>query len=304
VAKVGVLRGPVTRHDECGGAKLRPPLPYGVRMRLAGLAGVGAASLVVSVASAIVIELWYQRIIAQAGGPPPYVPQTLALAFLVGAFVAVRLGGLRALALVVAYAVVLLSPLFGRGVIEPLIQCAIRGCAAPTVYLERPIGVAWAVPGIAVGALLARASRGRIPLVAGLAAAGVLALGPPLENDLELLLRYTACFSPQFIERCVQPYAVINVVAWIASGIVAGVLVLRWGGTRWDVIVPAALITVTHMSTPIHDFPRTLRDLGLIVAVGQAAPLLGVAAFVLVALPATLGGATPARLLARVAPRA
>lgn len=113
-------------------------------MLRATLAGIGAASIIGSVLTAMALELEFQRVLVSPPGPPRYEPIGLA-SYATGAFVAARLGGwpaLVSLVLFVAFA-------FGYR----LLFWLFRGVGGPD--LDFFAGPAWAFGGVVVGAALA-----------------------------------------------------------------------------------------------------------------------------------------------------
>ncbi|MFN2521674.1 MAG: hypothetical protein ABR525_11650, partial [Candidatus Limnocylindria bacterium] len=161
---------------------------------------------------AITDELWFRRIIL-TGGPAPQVPQFLLLSWFAGSFVAARLGGLRAAAIVGLYAVGAVSVTVARFVVEPLLQCALipqPNCPATPLDLitgtpwigEGLRRLLWILPGLVFGAIAGRSIRVGLPWTKGLVAVSVFAICGIAFSHLLLVTRYTICFGGDLIARC------------------------------------------------------------------------------------------------------
>lgn len=249
----------------------------------AGLAGIGAVFVTSAVAGGITLELWFLRILV-TDGPPPRFEQLMLLAWFAGSFVAARLGGLRAVGVVTLYAVGSVSVVVMRSVIEPALQCTLvaRACPAP-LYLDAIAGTAWIVPGLVLGAVLARAIPASIPVRPGLVAVSVFAIGVIVLSHLLTISRYTVCFSPDFIVQCGWQEDLFSLAAHIALGVLAGVVLVRLGGRPLDALVPGGLLAVAFLPAPVHQLAMVSGD-GLLSAFAFLGSLVGVLTFVLVAL--------------------
>src|SRR3982074_757829 len=132
----------------------------------ATLAGIGAASLVGSVLTAIAFELWFARGLVFPPGPARSDP--LGLAWDAAAsFVAARLGGSRAVGGILVFVAI------GFGHSLPF--WFVRGFNGPD--LDFFVGPAWALGGVAIGAALAYWRPTTVSRVSMLQAAGAYGIG-------------------------------------------------------------------------------------------------------------------------------
>jgi hypothetical protein len=130
------------------------------------LAGIGAASLVGSVLTAIAFELWFDQVLVFPPGPPRFEPVGLA-SYAAGSFVAARLGGWRAVGGILFFVAI------GFGNSLPF--WFVRGFSGPD--FDFFVGPAWALAGVTFGAALALWRRAAVPLTAMLRAAGAYGIG-------------------------------------------------------------------------------------------------------------------------------
>lgn len=250
-------------------------------MLSAGLAGIGAAFVVGSIANGIVLELWFLRVIV-TDGPSPRFEQLLLPAWLVGSYVAGRLGGLRAIGVVALYTVAAVAVTVLRAYEGP-IQCALVPRVCPIAADLEPVAriAAWSVLGLVPGAVLARLIHVRIPVRRGLAAVSVFALGTLVVSFIFMVARYTVCFSPDFIVQCGWQEDLLSASGWIAEGVLAGIVLARLGGRSVEAVGLGGLLALAYLPAPFHQLGMALGE-SLIRGLAFAGPLLGMLAFVLV----------------------
>lgn len=225
----------------------------------AGFAGIGAAFLVGVVAHGIVLELWFLRIIV-TDGPAPRYDVLLLPPWLVGAYVAARLGGLRAIGVVALCAVASLAVSLFREFTGP-----------GHVDLGGIVGMAaWVVLGLVLGAVLARLIPAAIPVRRGLAAVSIFALGT-LVLSLIFMVYIDLWLANLF-----------NAVGWIAEGALAGIVVVRLGGRSQEALGLGGVVALGYLPAPLHQAGMAFRD-GLLNGLAFTAPLLGMLTFVVVA---------------------
>lgn len=260
--------------------------------RSAGFAGIGAAFLVGVIASGVVLELWFLRIINTAGPAPRFDAVGLPV-WLVGAYVAARLGGRRAIGVVALYAVASLSvPLFSA--FEGAIQCALvaRACPGP-VDLSGSVGAAaWIVLGLVLGAVLARLIPVAIPVRRGLAAVSVFALGTLVVGLIFMVSRYTVCLSPDLMVQCLWQDDLLFAGGWIAEGLLAGIVLVGLGGQLREALGLGGLLALGSLPAPFHQLGMALGE-GLLHGLAFAGPLLGMLTFVVVAFVVHARGVIP-----------
>lgn len=256
----------------------------------AGLAGIGTVFLTSAILTAITVELWFLRI-AVTDGPPPRIDQLLVLTWFAGSFVATRLGGLRAAGVVSLYALGVLSLTVARFAIEAPLQCALvpRGnCSANVLewiagtswVRDGLAGQLWIIPGLLLGALMARAIRIRIAFGPGLAALSVFAIGIIVANQLTFVARYTVCFSPALIAQCIDQEYLFWFAAHIVLGVLASMALARLGGRPRDALVLGGILFVAYLPGPVHQIVMISGD-GLPAVLGNLGALAGVLTFVM-----------------------
>lgn len=250
---------------------------------LAGLAGIGTAFLVVAAASGTTLELWFLGIVVSEG-PAPRFEQQLLPAFLAGSFVAARLGGPRAIGVVALYALTSVWVVAVRAVVEPALQCVLvaRTCPPP-LYLDAIAETAWLAPGLVLGAILARAVPGPVPLRPGLVAVSIFPIAAIVVSHLLTISRYTVCFSPDLVVRCLAQEDLFLFAAHVIQGVLAGVVLVRIGGRSLDAIVPGALLAVASLPAPVHQSAMVAGE-GVLRTLSFLGPLFGKLTFVFVAL--------------------
>ncbi len=255
-----------------------------------GLAGIGAAFLTGAIMSAITVELWFLRVVV-TDGPPPRADELQLLTWLAGSFVAARLAGWRAVAIVCLYALGAMSLTIFRFALEAPLQCALvarLNCSANPLewiagtpwVLGGLMGQLWIIPGLLLGVLAAQVIRVPIPLRSGLAALSVFAIGIVIANHLTVIARYTVCFSPDLILRCLDPEYLFWFAAHIALGAIASVVLIRLGGRPRDALILGGVLLVAHLPGPVHQIVMISGD-GIAAVLGNLGALAGVLTFVL-----------------------
>ena len=132
----------------------------------AALAGIGALSLVNAALTAIAFELYFDQVLVFPPGPPRFEPIGF-VSYGVGAFVAARLGGWRAVGGLLLFIAI------GFGHSLPF--WFLRGFDGPDPDFF--VGPAWALGGLTFGAALAFIRQTAVPLTAMFVAAGVYGIG-------------------------------------------------------------------------------------------------------------------------------
>jgi hypothetical protein len=130
------------------------------------LAGIGTTSIVNALLTAIAFELYFDQVLVFPPGPPRFEPIGF-VSYGVGAFVAARLGGWRAVG------GLLLFTAIGFGHSLPF--WFVRGLNGPDTDFF--VGPAWALAGVVLGTALAVWLRAGVPWTAMLQAAGAYGLG-------------------------------------------------------------------------------------------------------------------------------
>ncbi len=264
----------------------------------AGLAGIGAVFLTSAVLTGITVELWFLRVVV-TDGPPPRIDELLLLKWFAGAFVAARLGGMRAVGVVGLYALALAALTIFRFAGEAPLQCAVvpRPNCSTSVFdwmtrtpwvLEGLAGQLWTIPGFLLGVLAARMSRVSVPLSVGLAALSVFAIGIVLANYVTLIARYTVCFSSDFVARCIDPEYLFWFAAHIALGAIASVVLIRLGGGPRHALILGGVLFVSYLPGPVHQIVMISGD-GLPAVLGNLGAIAGVLTFVLLSFRAQRG---------------
>ncbi len=264
----------------------------------AGLAGIGAVLLTSAVLTGITVELWFLRIVV-TDGPPPRVDALLLLKWFAGAFIAARLGGMRAVGIVALYALALAAVTIFQVAGEAPLQCALvpRPNCSTSLFdwiggtpwvMEGLAGQLWTIPGFLLGALAARMSRVSVPLGAGLAALSVFAIGIVVANYATLIARYTVCFSSDFVARCIDPEYLFWFAAHIALGAIASVVLVRLGGEPRHAVILGGVLFVSYLPGPVHQIAMIAGD-GLPAVLGNLGAIAGVLTFVLLSFRAQRG---------------
>lgn len=191
------------------------------------LAGIGAASIVGSVLTAIAFELWFQGVLVFPAGPPRFEPIGLA-SYTVGSLMAARLGGWRGVAGIGLFVAVA----FGY----KLFFWLLRAVDGPD--LEFFVGPAWAFGGVAFGAVLALLRRGGAPLIPMLQSAGAYAIGRlawAVIFDVIYAVTWTGGERPGWMD-----WVDLSGAVWSAG---LGIVVGLWYGARldrWEIATVAA----------------------------------------------------------------
>lgn len=256
----------------------------------AGLAGIGAAFLTSVVLRGITSELWFLRIVV-TDGPPPRVDELLLLTWFAGSLVASRLGGVRAVSILVLYALGVLSLTVFPFALEAPLQCALvprPNCStspfewiAQTPWVVKGLaGQLWIIPGLLLGVLAARVSRVSVSLGPGLAALSIVAIGIVVANYVTLTAQYTVCFSSDFVARCIDPEYLFWFAAHITLGAIASVVLLRLRGGPRDALILGGVLVVAYLPGPVHQIVM-IAGVGLPAVLGNLGAIAGVLTFVL-----------------------
>jgi hypothetical protein len=190
-------------------------------------------------ASALV--LWFEGVLRFPSGPPRFEPLLLP-SYLLGAFVAYRVGGRRGVIALLALAVWSLVLSLYRAWPEGAIQAARFDRPFPAgVDLDFVTPQAWAFAGIATGALIARWWRIDVPR-------------GPLLDVLGLLVAASAIWSPLLwigsVQLCSTSRLIIEGPCWAASELIGAAWLLAAGSATGIVaarrgvgreVLPAAL---------------------------------------------------------------
>jgi hypothetical protein len=180
------------------------------------LAGIGATSLVGAVLTAIAFELYFDQVLVFPPGPPRFEPIGF-VSYGVGAFVAARLGGWRAVGGLLLFIAI------GFGHSLPF--WFVRGFNGPDPDFF--VGPAWALGGLTFGAALAFTRRTAVPLTAMFVAAGVWAIGRLVWGvifDLVYGVTWTGGARPEWMN-----WLDLSDAVWSAG---LGIAVGLWYGTR------------------------------------------------------------------------
>jgi hypothetical protein len=185
----------------------------------ATLAGIGAASLVGSVLTAIAFELWFDRVLVFPPGPARFEPLGLA-SYAAGSFVAARLGGWRAIGGILVFVAI------GFGHSLPF--WFVRGFNGPE--LDFFVGPAWALGGVAIGAALAFWRPTNVALLSMVQAAGAYGIGRlawAVVFDLVYGVTWTGGVRPDWMNWLDLSGAVWGAAVGIAVGFSYGTRLTR-----------------------------------------------------------------------------
>jgi hypothetical protein len=180
------------------------------------LAGIGATSLVGVVLTAIAFELYFDQVLVFPPGPPRLEPIGF-VSYGVGAFVAARLGGWRAVGGLLLFIAI------GFGHSLPF--WFVRGFNGPDP--DYFVGPAWALGGMTSGAALALTRQTAVPLTAMFVAAGVYGIGRLVWGvifDLVYGVTWTGGARPEWMN-----WLDLSGAVWSAG---LGIAVGLWYGTR------------------------------------------------------------------------
>jgi hypothetical protein len=185
----------------------------------ATLAGIGAASIVNAVLTALAFELYFDQVLVFPPGPPRFEPLGLAT-YAAGAFVAARLGGWRAVAGVALFVVI------GFG--HTLVFWYQRGFNGPDLdFFVAPV---WALAGVTLGTALALWQRIGVPWTAMLPAAGVYGIGRLIWGvmfDLVYGITWTGGERPDWMNWLDLSGAIWSAAVGIGVGLLYGARLTR-----------------------------------------------------------------------------
>jgi hypothetical protein len=204
-------------------------------------AGLGAYGITSALLNAAAFILLFEGVLRVSSGPPRFEPLLLP-SYLVGAFVAYRVGGRRGLIALLALAVWSLAYTLYRAWPDAAIQAARFDRPFPaSVDLDFVIPHAWAFAGIATGALIARWWRTDVPLRLVLGVLGLLVAASAIWAPLHWIGSVQLCSTPRLIIEgpCWAASELIGAAWLLAAGSATGVIAARHGVGRE--ILPAAL---------------------------------------------------------------
>ena len=203
------------------------------------LAGIGTTSLVGAALTAVAFELYFDRVLVFPPGPPRFEPIGF-VSYGVGAFVAARLGGWRAVGGLLLFIAI------GFGHSLPF--WFVRGFNGPDTDFF--VGPAWALAGVVLGTVLAMWMRTGMPWTAMLQAAGAYALGRLLWGvtfDLVYGITWTGGARPAWMDWLDLSSAVWGAGVGIAVGLLYGNRL-----TRLEVVIVALGAALTSAVIVAH----------------------------------------------------
>jgi hypothetical protein len=204
-------------------------------------AGLGAYGITSAILNAAAFVLLFGGVLRVASGPPRFEPLLLP-SYLVGAFVAYRVGGRRGVVALLALAVWSLAYTLYRAWPEGAIEAARFDRPFPaSVDLDFVIPQTWAFAGIATGALIARWWRTDVPLRLSLGVLGLLVAASAIWRPLHWIGSVQLCSTPRFIIEgpCWAASELIGTAWLLAAGSATGIIAARHGVGRE--VLPAAL---------------------------------------------------------------
>lgn len=223
----------------------------------ATFAGLGAYGITSALLNAAAFILLFEGVLRVSSGPPRFEPLLLP-SYLVGAFVAYRVGGRRGLIALLALAVWSLAYTLYRAWPEGAIQAARFDRPFPaSVDLDFVIPQAWAFAGIATGALIARWWRTDVPLRPMLGVLGLLVAASAIWDPLHWIAAVQLCSTPGFVIEgpCWAAAELIGTAWLLAAGSATGIIAARQRVGREVVVaalalaLPSAVITFYQGAT-------------------------------------------------------
>jgi hypothetical protein len=204
-------------------------------------AGLGAYAITSALLNAAAFILLFEGVLRVASGPPRFEPLLLP-SYIVGSFVAYRVGGRLGVISLLALAVWSLAYTLYRAWPEGAIQAARFDRPFPaSVDLDFVIPQAWAFAGIATGALIARWWRIDVPLRLVLGVLGLLVAASAVWSPLHRIATEQLCSTPRLIIEgpCWAAAELIGTAWLLAAGAATGIIAARHGVGRE--VLPAAL---------------------------------------------------------------
>jgi hypothetical protein len=204
-------------------------------------AGLGAYGITSAMLTAGAFVLWFEGVLRFPSGPPRFEPLLLP-SYLVGAFVAYRVGGRRGVIALLALAVWSLAYTLYRAWPEGAIEAARFDRPFPDrVDLDFVIPQAWAFAGIATGAVTARWWRNDVPLSLLLGVFGLFVAANAIWGPLHWIGAVQLCSTPRLVIEgpCWAAAELIGTAWLLAAGSATGVIAARHGVGRE--VLPAAL---------------------------------------------------------------
>ena len=202
-------------------------------------AGLGAYGITSAMLNAAAFVLWFEGV--HTSGPPRFEPLLLP-SYLVGAFVAYRVGGQRGVIALLALAVWSLAYTLYRAWPEGAIQAARFDRPFPAgVDLDFVIPQAWAFAGIATGALIARWWRIDVPRSPLLGVLGLFVAASAIWCPLLWIGSVQLCSTARLVIEgpCWAAAELIGTAWLLAAGSATGIIAARRGVGRE--VFPAAL---------------------------------------------------------------
>lgn len=230
---------------------------YPPQMRAHVFAGLGAYGITSAVLSAGALVLWFEGVLRAPSGPPRLEPLLLP-SYLVGAFVAYRVGGRRGVITLLALAIWSVAYTLYRAWPEGAIQAARFGRPFPQgLDLDFVIPQAWAFAGIAIGTLIARWWQLGVPWIRLLGVLGLLVAASALWSPLFWIGASQLCATSRFvIEGPCWAAAELIGTAWLlvagsATGIIAARHRLGWeiAAAAFALALPSAVIVFYQGAT-------------------------------------------------------
>ena len=237
------------------------------------LAGIGAATLLYAILSAVGIELWFAGVYVVASGPTRFEILLLP-AFVLGGFVAFRFARWRGSLLLTAFAgVAIVRTLLAGWIVPNLVQMQ-RGLPGRPADLDFVTPQSWALLGIALGVLAAQVWRPRIRLRGALEAAGVYGIGMTVWAVVQLGWLQLLCASSA--PDCSELVNVGRVLWSVVFGLLGGVLFAR--RTSGAGLIVLALLALPTIGVLLNQGNDIWRYSGPAEFAGTAANIVGVIA--------------------------
>ena len=232
--------------------------------RLQVLAGLGAFAVTSALLYAVAFVLWFERILRFPSGPPRFEPLLLP-AYLVGAFVAYRVGGRRGIVTLLAFALWTLAlPLYAAWPLAA-IQGARFGQPIPVdPDWDFVVPQAWGFAGIAIGLVLARQWRIDVQWVPLLSALGLLVAANAIWSPFVIIASDQLCSTSRLVHEgpCYTAFELIEATWLLAAGLVAGVVAAK---LRAGLAVLLAALVLALPSAVITFYQGSTAPAGLVL---------------------------------------
>ena len=201
---------------------------------------MGAATIVYSLLLAVGIELNFEERIPRSSGPPRF-ELLLLPAYVIGGFVAQRLGRSRGTLLLALLAAIGMARALLGGWALPNIELAWHGLPPQDADLDFVTPQAWALVGVAMGSALNALWRPTMPFQTALAGAGIFGTGQALWAIVLTAWPTFICASPGEVAWCLDAENISSVASMTAFGVAAGAFVARHATLRTVGAVSLAL---------------------------------------------------------------